>query len=468
MMRCGQEHIKMKVLIRGAGDLATGVAAELYKRGHQIIMTETMIPLTVRRQVAFSRAVYEKRATVEDMTAYLAQDMDEAIRISSLGDIAVLVDPAAEIRKAYKPDVLVDAILAKRNIGTKKTDAPMVIGLGPGFCGGKDCDAVVETMRGATLGQPIYDGEPIPNTGVPGMVGGYAIERLLKAAADGEMKPVCHIGDIVKKGEILAYIGDEPVVAQIDGIIRGMLQEGVQVTKGLKIGDVDPRTDPALVNLISDKSRKIGRGVCQAVDTLLQRTTGMVLLAAGESSRYGKNKLLEMIDSCPMYLHALDVLKGFSDSPKVVVTRFAEIEKAAAETKIATVRNDEPEKGIAWSLHKGLVALQEQTQTMSGVLCMVCDQPWLKKETLHQILTLAACDPERIVCAGTKEHPGNPVWFGRRYMDELLSLEGDTGGRQIIKKHLEKVIYCPVNEKELQDVDRPMAHTIVQKTEGSR
>ena len=446
----------MKVLIKGAGDLATGVAAELYARGYQIIMTETQIPLSVRRQVAFSRAVYEKTAVVEGITARLAETAAEAEAISGRGEIAVLVDQQAKVRESYRPDVLVDAILAKKNTGTKKEDAPMVIGLGPGFCGGRDCDAVIETMRGETLGQPIYDGEAIPNTGVPGLVGGYAIERLIKAAADGEMKPVRHIGDIVQKGDLLAMTGGAPVYAQIDGIIRGMLQEGVIVKKGLKIGDVDPRKDQALVHLISDKSRKIGQGVCQAVDTLLQRSTGMLLLAAGEASRYGKNKLLETVGDCPMYRHAIEILSDFAHSQRVVVTRFPEIKKAAIDAGLSIAENDEPEKGIAWSLHKGLRQLQKQAGQLKGVLCMVCDQPWLKKETVRRILELAAARPERIVCAGTKEHPGNPVWFGASYIDELLQLQGDTGGRQILRRHPENVIYCPVEEKELQDVDRPL------------
>ncbi len=446
----------MKVLIKGAGDLATGVAAQLYKRGYQIIMTETAIPLSVRRQVAFSRAVYEKTAEVEGITARLAANAAEAEDICLRGDIAVLVDPEAKIRDSYRPDVLVDAILAKKNMGTEKDDAPLVIGLGPGFYGGEDCDAVIETMRGATLGQPIYDGEPIPNTGVPGMVGGYAIERLIKATGDGRMCPVRQIGDVVEKGELLAYTGDAPVYAQIDGIIRGMLQADVEVKKGLKIGDVDPRKDASLVYLISDKSHRIGQGVCLAVDTLLQRKTGILLLAAGTSSRYGKNKLLETVEKEPMYRHSLGILQSFEESPRAVVTRFAEIEKMAAEYKIPVVRNDEPEKGIAWSLHKGLEKLWSEHLTLEGVLCMVSDQPWLQARTVQHILETAALHPDRIVCAGIKEHPGNPVWFGKDYIPELLALEGDTGGRQVIQKHPDRVWYCPASSKELQDVDKPL------------
>ena len=248
----------MKILIKGAGDLATGVAYELFARGHQIIMTEIEEPLTVRRQVAFSRAVYRESTVVEGVAAELAQDIKAAQDILAQGKIAVMVDPEAAVVDEYRPDVMIDGIMAKKNKGTKITDAPVVICLGPGFTAGEDCHAVIETKRGDSLGRSIYEGQAIPNTGVPGLIGGYAIERLIKASADGTMEPVKHIGDEVRKGELLARTGDEPVYAQIDGIIRGMLQPGVKVKKGLKIGDVDPRKNPALVYRISDKARKIG------------------------------------------------------------------------------------------------------------------------------------------------------------------------------------------------------------------
>ena len=167
--------IEMKILIKGAGDLATGIASRLYGAGHQIMMTDIAVPLTVRRLVAFSRAVYEGEAVVEDMTACLAKNQEEAEEIMEQGDIPVIVDPKAECIQWFEPDVIVDAILAKKNMGTRRTDAPYVIGLGPGFTAGKDVHAVIETMRGETLADIIYDGQPIPNTGVPGYVGGYAL-----------------------------------------------------------------------------------------------------------------------------------------------------------------------------------------------------------------------------------------------------------------------------------------------------
>ena len=183
----------LRILIRGAGDLATGVAAELKERGHQIVMTEIAIPLTVRRQVACSRAVYEKKAVIETHTAVLVQNETEIKAALGKNQIAVLVDPEGEIRTRMHFDVIVDAIMAKKNLGTSMADGPCVIALGPGFAAGKDCHAVIETKRGVTLGQPIYQGSAIPNTGVPGMIGGYAIERLIKASADGVMEPVAEI-----------------------------------------------------------------------------------------------------------------------------------------------------------------------------------------------------------------------------------------------------------------------------------
>ena len=256
----------MKILIRGAGDLATGIAAELWERGHQILMTDVAVPLTVRREVAFSRAVYERRVVVEGMEAVLAESYEEAEAVMAAGNIAVMVDEKAEVRKEYLPEVLVDGIMAKKNLGTRINDAPLVIGIGPGFTAGMDCHFVIETQRGEHLGEVIREGCAIPNTGVPGNIAGYTIERLLKASADGIMHPVAKIGDVVEKGQIVARCGEEPVYAQLHGIVRGMLQEGVPVKKGLKIGDVDARIDKELCYTISDKARKIGCGVAKVID----------------------------------------------------------------------------------------------------------------------------------------------------------------------------------------------------------
>ena len=189
----------MKILIKGAGDLATGIASRLYGAGHQILMTEIAQPLTVRRTVALSRAVYDRRAIVEEMEAVSAKTQEDAEAIMEEGKIPVIVDPKADCRKWYKPDVIVDAIIAKKNTGTKITDAPFVIGIGPGFTAGKDCHCVIETKRGHTLGSVIWEGSAIADTGVPGNIGGYTTERLIRASEDGIIEPKVRIGDIVEK-----------------------------------------------------------------------------------------------------------------------------------------------------------------------------------------------------------------------------------------------------------------------------
>ena len=258
----------MRVLIRGAGDLATGAAYELWLAGHEVLMTDVETPLAVRRAVSFSRAVYEGEARVEKARGVLVHSLKEAFRVIDGGNIAVIVDEKAEIRTTYQPDLLVDCIMAKRNLGTRITDAPLVIGIGPGFSAGRDCHYVIETQRGTSLGKVISRGSAAPNTGIPGEVGGYSTERLLRASGTGWMEPAAGIGDIVEKGQLTAYTGGVPVYAQMSGIVRGMLQEGVFVEKGLKIGDIDARKIEALCYTISDKARRIGQGVLEAAERM--------------------------------------------------------------------------------------------------------------------------------------------------------------------------------------------------------
>lgn len=446
----------LNILIRGAGDLATGVAAELKERGHQIVMTEIAVPLTVRRQVAFSRAVYEKSAVVEGHTAVLVQDETEAKAALEKGLIAVLVDPAGKIREKMQFDVVVDAIMAKENLGTTMEDARCVIALGPGFTAGVDCHAVVETKRGDTLGRPIYQGSAIPNTGVPGMIGGYAIERLIKASADGVMKPIAQIGDIVKKGDLLAMTGEKPVYALIDGIIRGMLQSGVTVKKGMKIGDVDPRTDASLVNLISDKARKIGCGVAEAIRAILFSQYGMVFLAAGKSSRYGEaweNKLLAKKDDRPMYRYLLDQMEPYAMCTRAVVSAVPEILKFAETHDMLAVENRHPESGISRSLKLGLERCQKSHANLQGVLFAVCDQPELKASTIERMLEQAWKHPGKIICAGNQGQMGNPVFLDKRFFSELMELEGDVGGKQVVRRHLDQVLLVETQQIELLDID---------------
>ena len=452
--------IEMKILIKGAGDLATGIASRLYGAGHQIMMTDIAVPLTVRRLVAFSRAVYEGEAVVEDMTARLAKNQEEAEKIMEQGDIPVIVDPKAECVQWFQPDVIVDAILAKRNLGTKITDAPFVIGVGPGFIAGEDCNCVVETKRGHTLGNVIWDGSAIPNTGVPGNVGGYSIERLIKASADGVIEPKAVIGDLVRKGQIVAITGGEPVYALMDGIVRGMLQQGVQVTKGLKIGDIDARVKQEHCRTISDKARAIGGGVLDAVCSY-EKSRGkyaLILLAAGQSVRFGSDKLKAVVEGEAMYESAISRFEAFQGFKSYVVTGKEEITLSAESAGYTVVCNKEPEKGISLSVKLGLTkAIEDADENgtpLRGVLFSVCDQPRLKKSTIQRIINTAFHNPGKIVCAGEGTRNGNPVLWDKRFFDKLLELDGDIGGKKILKENLDSLKIVPVQAGELQDIDR--------------
>ena len=254
-----------KIWIRGAGDLATGIALRLYRSGFDIIMSDIPVPTTVRRTVAFSPAVYTGETQVEGITGKLCENISMIDTVIESGCIPVIVDPSGEIMKEYKPDIIVDAIIAKTNIGTKITDADIVIGVGPGFEAGVDCHAVVETKRGHNLGRVIWSGSAYPNTGVPGNIGGYTVERIIRATADGVFSAKVNIGDFVKAGDLLAYCDETPVYANIDGIVRGLLQDGVKVKKGMKSGDVDPRAEKEYCFSVSDKASAIGGGVLEAI-----------------------------------------------------------------------------------------------------------------------------------------------------------------------------------------------------------
>ena len=254
-----------KIWIRGAGDLATGIALRLYRSGFDIVMSDIAVPTTVRRTVAFSPAVYEGEASVEGITGKFCENISMIDTVMESGCIPVVVDPSGEIMKEYKPDVIVDAIIAKTNIGTKITDADIVIGVGPGFEAGVDCHAVVETKRGHNLGRVIWSGSAYPNTGVPGNIGGYTVERIIRATADGVFRAKVNIGDYVKAGDLLAYCDETPVYANIDGIVRGLLQDGVKVKTGMKSGDVDPRAEKEYCFTVSDKASAIGGGVLEAI-----------------------------------------------------------------------------------------------------------------------------------------------------------------------------------------------------------
>lgn len=255
----------MLALIRGAGDLASGIALRLYRSGVKIVMTDLERPMAIRRTVAFSDAILHGTMTVEDVTANYARDVQQAREILAQGMIPVLADPECRCRELLKPDVIIDAILAKRNLGTRITDAPIVIGVGPGFTAGEDCHAVVETMRGHTLGRVIYRGSALPNTNIPGLIGGFSGERVLRAPADGIFESTHRIRDLVKEGETVGFVALEPMKATISGVLRGLIADGAEVKKGLKCGDVDPRGEVAYCDTVSDKASAIGGGVLEAV-----------------------------------------------------------------------------------------------------------------------------------------------------------------------------------------------------------
>lgn len=255
----------MLVLIRGAGDIATGIALRLYRAGIQVVMTDLPRPTAIRRTVCFSPAITDGETVVEDVRAVRADSPAQALSLLAQGAVPVLPDPECLCREQLHPDALVDAILAKRNLGTRISDAPVVVGIGPGFTAGEDCHAVVETMRGHTLGRVIYRGSALPNTNIPGLIGGYAGERVLRAPADGIFCQKLEIGAVVRAGDIAGEVDGELMKCTIDGVLRGILADGTPVFKGMKSGDVDPRCKPEYCTTASDKALAVGGGVLEAV-----------------------------------------------------------------------------------------------------------------------------------------------------------------------------------------------------------
>ena len=270
------------IVVRGAGDLATGTIHRLKKAGFRLLVLEAEHPAAIRRQVALSEAVYAGSARVEDVEAVrmdvelaekknrkelLEQEME---RIWKKDGVPVLVDPAGLSIAALRPAVVVDAILAKKNLGTTKEMAPLVIALGPGFTAGEDVEVVIETKRGHNLGRVIRSGSAVPNTGIPGIIGGYGKERVMHAQAEGILRNAASIGDIVEAGAVIAEIETEngmvPVEASLSGLLRGLIRDGYPVTKGFKIADIDPRKEE-LQNCftISDKARCIAGSVLEVI-----------------------------------------------------------------------------------------------------------------------------------------------------------------------------------------------------------
>ena len=256
---------EMIILLRGGGDIATGTAWRLHHSGFKVVITEIGQPMAVRRTVAFCEAVYDGSAIVEGIEARLARGTEEVVPIWEQGKIPLLVDSAADSKHVLKPHVLVDAILGKKNLGTAMTDAPLVMGLGPGFEVGKDVHFIVETNRGHHLGRLLTRGSAEPNTGVPGPVQGFTSERVLRAPAHGLFHNVLDIGDMVEPGDEVGSVSGKAVRAEIGGVIRGLIRPGINVSEGLKIGDVDPRGQRELCESISEKALAIAGGVLEGI-----------------------------------------------------------------------------------------------------------------------------------------------------------------------------------------------------------
>ncbi|MHB9114878.1 MAG: selenium-dependent molybdenum cofactor biosynthesis protein YqeB [Thermoleophilia bacterium] len=266
------------VVVKGAGDLATGVACRLHRVGFHVLMTEVGRPTVIRRTVAFAEAVHEGRCEVEGIEGLVVDDAAGAQLVFNRGAVAVLVDPEARTALEMRPSLLVDAIIAKRNLGTRIGDAPAVVALGPGFRAGLDAHAVVETMRGHDLGRVLWEGEAAPNTGIPGEIGGHGAERVLRAPRAGIFTGLREIGDRVEPGDRVGDVDGEPVLTSVGGVLRGILRSGLPVTPGFKVGDVDPRAAREHCFTVSDKALAVAGGVLEAAGVLLG---GFRLPAAG-------------------------------------------------------------------------------------------------------------------------------------------------------------------------------------------
>ena len=257
------------VIVRGGGDLATGVIHKLHQCGYRVLILECDHPSAIRRHVAFCEAVYDGSAEVEGVVCRRIQETDILAQCEScweVGEIPLLTDADGQHIHELASEAVVDAILAKKNLGTDRSMAPLTVGLGPGFTAGEDVDYVIETMRGHNLGRIIREGSALPNTGVPGLIAGIGKERVIHSPAAGNMRNISHIADLVEKDQVIAMIGDIPVKATISGVIRGLIRDGYPVFEGMKIADIDPRAEQKKSCFtISDKARCIAGGVLEVL-----------------------------------------------------------------------------------------------------------------------------------------------------------------------------------------------------------
>ncbi len=261
----------MIAIVRGGGDLATGIIYRLWKVGFSVLCLEVEKPLVIRRTVSAAQAVFDGCCSVEDMQVKRIQSIDEFTNSQNCKDPCILIDPEGKSIWELEPQIVVDAIMAKRNIGTDIKMADIVIGIGPGFCAGRDVHAVVETKRGHYLGRVIYNGSAQPNSGVPGIVMGYGRERVIYANSEGRFVPEKEIGDYVNSGDIIGSVGGEKLQAPIGGVIRGLIHESIYITNGLKMADIDPRGEKKHCFTISDKALSVAGGVLEAVFHLAKK-----------------------------------------------------------------------------------------------------------------------------------------------------------------------------------------------------
>lgn len=253
-----------RLIVRGGGDLASGVIHRLYRSGYHVLILEGRKPSAIRRRVAFCEAVYDGEAAVEGVVSQMISDMASCEEVWKAGKIPIMTDESGEAIKKMKPDAVIDAILAKKNLGTTKDMAPLTIGLGPGFEAGKDVDYVVETQRGHNLGRIITKGPAAPNTGIPGIIAGYGKERVIHSPAAGVIHNLSQISDLVEKDQVIAMVGETPVYASLTGVLRGIIKEGYEVPEGMKIADIDPRKEQKKnCDTISDKARCIAGSVLE-------------------------------------------------------------------------------------------------------------------------------------------------------------------------------------------------------------
>ena len=264
------ERQRQLIIVRGGGDIATGTIHRLHRCGYPVLVLETGTPSAIRRQVAFSEAIYDGSSEIEGVTCLKVSSYDEAKAVWEAAAMPVMIDERCDILKRVRPWALVDAILAKKNLGTTRDMADKTIGLGPGFTAGEDVDLVIETMRGHDLGRILSKGCALPNTGVPGRIGGFDKERVIHSPAQGILFGTVRIGDRVEKGQPIAIIvtgqGEVTVEASLTGLVRGLIRDGYPVTKGFKIADIDPR-EQEFENCftISDKARAIGGSVLEGL-----------------------------------------------------------------------------------------------------------------------------------------------------------------------------------------------------------